>query len=861
MCLLLFSSATTLRAGDLFGEIRGYVEDQQTRQRIEDAVVSVKNGKKEIVRMRVTEGGDFEIKDLPNGIYDVECSASGYVSQRIVGLEVREDRVKLAYFSLRRGDNRSEGVEMIYTYAALQAKLQTAVTTASKASESAADAPASVFVITQEEIVERGYANLSELLEDIPGVEVNRQSDPEAYNTITVRGILGNNKLLLLYNGIRVSAFSSERTSIDENFNIQHAERVEVVIGPASAIYGADAFSGVVNIIPYKGRGVQGFEVQSSLGSYWTSRSSFVAGFVAGKVDWSASGSFYRSNEPNYAKHFPNDFAWYNQQYSQSGAMGVTPFDTTLLDTIPIEPFAMPRWAYQVAVQARMQNVEIGYFHNQESHSSSIGLSPQYTLYAKDAQYGYVLHSAYLRHRLQPEGQKWTLESAATWNYYSIPRYTNFINSFSAYNRVYKFGFSSGGRIDELFTYKINESHRLSAGLLLQYSYTLPNTSDLPKRFGLVGQSAQEQDIYYIGSEQQGDTSKVYQTFYSFHRLVGGLFLQYQGNIKEKLFFTLGARFDGFVNINSYSLANDPHRIVSYFPINPRLGLVYNPVAPLRLKLFYGEAFLAPSGENAYDHYGDITATADSSGNTQLQGFFWQMPNADLRPEKVRSAEFVADYTKGNLHVSGLGFFSYAEGLIKRRLRFNEDFIGDIPILVAQYNTNENRLISYGAIAQFDYHLQMGKEQQTQLKFRLNYAYVQGTFLKDSSGVQSEPTYLPFSAQHTVKAGILFKHRDFSWHVNGLLRTVSYNERVDATGNPLQSNMPDGQNFFVVLNTRLRYTFHFKDWHLGLFADVKNATNARYYHASNNTIINLAAFPQSPILVMGGLSIGFGNRR
>src|SRR5690606_8107123 len=116
----------------------------------------------------------------------------------------------------------------------------------------------------------RGYSSIADVLEDLPEIEIHDKSDPEIYNNITVRGMAGNERLLILMDGVRQSSGASTAHAINQNFPIQYVERIEVLIGPVSSIYGADAFNGVVNIITKKGNQIQGGAVKSSYGMYNT---------------------------------------------------------------------------------------------------------------------------------------------------------------------------------------------------------------------------------------------------------------------------------------------------------------------------------------------------------------------------------------------------------------------------------------------------------------------------------------------------------------------------------------------------------------------------------------------------------------
>ena len=120
--------------------------------------------------------------------------------------------------------------------------------------------------------------SLDEVLTDIPEVEVQRRHSAREFNSFSARGIAGNSRLLILIDGHRFNSMVSSKYTIAENYNIRYAKRIEVILGPASALYGADAFMGVVNIITKTGNEAKGVALTSSYGVYNTTHNAFQLG-------------------------------------------------------------------------------------------------------------------------------------------------------------------------------------------------------------------------------------------------------------------------------------------------------------------------------------------------------------------------------------------------------------------------------------------------------------------------------------------------------------------------------------------------------------------------------------------------------
>lgn len=108
------------------------------------------------------------------------------------------------------------------------------------------EVPGTVYVITEEDIRRYGYRDLQEILHRIPSMEMLREG---AETKGGVRGFLGSAKPLIMINGREVVQHKPLSPYISHQFRANMIKRVEIVQGPASALYGANAFSGIINII------------------------------------------------------------------------------------------------------------------------------------------------------------------------------------------------------------------------------------------------------------------------------------------------------------------------------------------------------------------------------------------------------------------------------------------------------------------------------------------------------------------------------------------------------------------------------------------------------------------------------------
>ena len=133
-------------------------------------------------------------------------------------------------------------------------KLETIVVTAAGYEQDVSKAPASMTVITQKELETRQYNDITDVLRNTPGVVVSGAGSAQ---TISIRG-MGSSYTLFLVNGKRQYSKDVNPNGDDSGFEknilppISAIERIEVIRGPASTLYGSDAMGGVINIITKK---------------------------------------------------------------------------------------------------------------------------------------------------------------------------------------------------------------------------------------------------------------------------------------------------------------------------------------------------------------------------------------------------------------------------------------------------------------------------------------------------------------------------------------------------------------------------------------------------------------------------------
>ncbi len=127
------------------------------------------------------------------------------------------------------------------------AKTRSVVVTATKTEQDIKDVPAAVTVITAEELAARGVVTLQQALESATSVYSGKDSHSRAM--VGMRGFDTRHTLILIDGKRLVSEVGSETTYELTRITMENVERIEIVRGPVSALYGSDAMGGVVNII------------------------------------------------------------------------------------------------------------------------------------------------------------------------------------------------------------------------------------------------------------------------------------------------------------------------------------------------------------------------------------------------------------------------------------------------------------------------------------------------------------------------------------------------------------------------------------------------------------------------------------
>lgn len=264
--IVVFFSATAALA-QATGTLRGVVTLEATGAPLHKATVSI------VPLGRSAESGDggaYEVREIPPGVYDVVVHMDAFSDER-QRVRIASGAVSTADFQLR-----------------LAAIRQQITVTASGREQTTFDAFQSVTSLDSLELAEKSRTSIGEVLDHQPGV-AKRSFGPGSARPV-IRGFDGD-RVLILQDGIGTGALSSQSGDHGEPIDASSLDRLEVVKGPATLLYGSNAVGGVVNAVTrhslaheHAHEGLRGYA--TGLGGSANGHGGGSAGFEYGAGKW-----------------------------------------------------------------------------------------------------------------------------------------------------------------------------------------------------------------------------------------------------------------------------------------------------------------------------------------------------------------------------------------------------------------------------------------------------------------------------------------------------------------------------------------------------------------------------------------------
>ena len=239
-----------------FAEIRGLITDNNGNP-ISEAIITVKGQKRAV---RTKGNGYFTLSELPSGETTIVVHAIGYAAQQRT-LKLTNKSYQGVDFVLQE---RSDALPTVDVMGRREQSYKNSVSfVGTKTATALKDVPQSINYVTKELILDQGAITVNDVVRNMSGV-----NPYSFYNDFSIRGFraTGNRNSGNLVNGMRT------QTSLWRQSSLANIERVEVIKGPASALFGNAAPGGVINRVTKKPLDVARHSVTLTTGSFGTTR-------------------------------------------------------------------------------------------------------------------------------------------------------------------------------------------------------------------------------------------------------------------------------------------------------------------------------------------------------------------------------------------------------------------------------------------------------------------------------------------------------------------------------------------------------------------------------------------------------------
>jgi iron complex outermembrane receptor protein len=426
----------------------------------------------------------------------------------------------------------------------LEELLNVKVYSASKFEQKAAEAPSSISVITADQIRNYGYRTLGEALRSVTGFYVQNHG---SYSTLGVRGFApsgdSNGRILLLVNGHAINNNIDDSAPVGNDFPIDMdlVDRIEVVRGPSSSLYGADAFFGVVNVITRTGK-TKGTVISGEAGSLSTYKETAIYGLDRRGTQAMFSASYWDTAAPGHLDTIQDPIGSSSDHDQTRRAFGL----------VSSHGFTLQGAASAAEEKVPTSAQWCGSCHQTDTHTTTFR--------------GYA--------DLQYEHPVWKGVQLSARAYY---------DSYASHGKVNDLrGCSETQCHGQLVDYDTAHGDKAGAELKLTRRFLERHTITMGAEYRDNFRQAQQNYILY-------NLPVTSESFVNYNRssAIWGIYAEGDFHLHPKLILNLGVRNDRY----NYSFGSTT---------NPRAALIYTPRKSTTLKFLYGTAFRAPSFSELY---------------------------------------------------------------------------------------------------------------------------------------------------------------------------------------------------------------------------------------------------------------------
>jgi outer membrane receptor protein involved in Fe transport len=707
-------------------------------------------------------------------------------------------------------------------------KTEPTVFTASRQAQKLSDAPATIYLITDKDIQVRGYLSLKDILDDIPEFKFEEYGNSTYYNDVTVRGIRGQEKFIIMLDGVRISSPTNEAIPIIENYPIRNIKQIEIVTSAASAIYGADAMTGVINIIPYRvdEAGLLRASVYGGRFDYFSTDAMFAKKFK--KLEIRLNGQYMRDGQPNFSQFYSgSEFSGMNSL--QTGVFNVS-FNGK--DFIPFRSnqgfqsrYSALRESHNWEASATYQDLNISVHQNRAAAPSSIVYTPNNAITNDDVQLITTVTKFSANYRKTIA--KVFNTTILSYSIYELDPRSNYRNLFSGLDKGYKYAHGSMFQLDQQNSFNVNDKLNFSIGINIQSFTSIPRGEDLDQ---VVDPNFQMQ-ANLLGAPIPVEFTSV--RFFNY-----GAYVQAIYKPTANLIFTAGGRYD-------YNT-----RFEGVF--NPRIGGTLKIGPNSSFKLFYGSSFLAPSSFEMNQRFGSFSY--DSASQT-FRSSFRQIPNPDLKPIRMQSVEASFYQAVGSFKVNFTAYHLWVSDLFLPRGYVDTTFRDyGYSVGFLQQTINADRQRNYGFTVTANYRIELDKTTSYNNVYA-GIGYIEGVVEKSQETQQRVDIPIGYVSNWQFRLGNDIVWQKWSLSVRMIAmddqRTKALNNFTATNSEPKRITIPG----YVIFNLNAGYQV-LKN--VRLSAQVQNLTDIRYRNVNSSAYQNPYEFrgtPQAPFRVMGGIHV------
>jgi outer membrane receptor for ferrienterochelin and colicins len=710
------------------------------------------------------------------------------------------------------------------------------VVTASRQSETRDQTPSHIMVVTREQIRERRYKNLADLLEDMPGVDFQRGTKSSQYNQFSIQGYVGPNKLLIMQDGIRIGHPAGGNIPVAENLALYHAKQVEFLYGPAAALYGADAVAGVINIITEHAGNQQGSWGSISTGNFGSRETSFMTGFKHDdQLAFNVGGHWQYSDRAPLQNFYPREFTKVDAKYGAL-ANGI-PQTITAITAANRENYVGDISSHSLYARLDLADkLTVGFFRNRFQSLTSTGDAPAMAIYSVNSAWTTTTDTVYGKYRFEVTPQL-SGELVVDHSRLEVAPQSNYNNTYNLYQPGYSYVLGERMSIEQSFNWRINEVHRAQFGAGYQRYYAI-ETASLPAPYN-TSKSVSNQGLTYSGTLLPLSIYDV-----SFDNL--STYLQLQSEWNQEFSTMAGLRLDRHSDFGT--------------TVTPRVGGVWKLNESHILKVLYGEAFRAPSPEEMLSSYGTLIV---DSGNGNITNSGFRIPNFSLQPEKAKTLSLTWDWRpRQDVNFVTNLYQSYIENLIINRTITGTDITTIPGATLTSPETKDNA----------GWQKQHGLDLIAQWRFQVNSAW-NGDLWSSASWISGQidegngvAWNIPLVTNQKLKLGTTLRYHDqftISPQILWIGDTTSSRKKKSGVltwqcdQHPTET-APDRCETKGYTLVNLHVGWHkLLDGKASLWLDINNIFDRRYYAAGGSGSRTFYDMPQQPRTWMLSLDYRF----